>query len=389
VAGAFEFELPNEDDSRRLAVREWLASHPSPSGREFADAGYSAPHWPRPWGLSAQPMDQLIIEDELRRARVRPPALMNVSGWLGPIILTAGTDAQKARYLFPMLAGEERWCQLFSEPDAGSDLASVRTAAVRVEDTYIVNGHKIWTSEAHKAHFGILLARTGRATGADKHDGISLFICPMDLDGVSVMPIVDMSGSKTFSQVYLENVVLPAENLIGEEGRGWSLTTATLANERVTSSGGAGGVLFGQGPSVRRLIDTVVQAGGTRDALMRQRLAEVFIEAQLLRVIRGRVLATRVKGGAPGPEASVQKAIADVHGKKVMDLAMQLSGAGAMVRDGGPLQTRDRIWSQGFLFSPSLTIGAGTAEIQRNVIGERILGLPRDPELPDDGSTAH
>jgi alkylation response protein AidB-like acyl-CoA dehydrogenase len=179
-----DFQLPAHDDPRRLAVHEWLAAHPTPTGRELAEAGYVAPHWPAPWGIEADPVHQLIIDDELRRAKVRRPNNPIGIGWAGPTILYAGTPEQKARHLMPLLSGEEFWCQLFSEPGAGSDLAALSTHAVRDGDEWVVNGQKIWTSGAQHAKYGILIARTDRE--APKHKGISYFICPMDLPGIEV-----------------------------------------------------------------------------------------------------------------------------------------------------------------------------------------------------------
>jgi alkylation response protein AidB-like acyl-CoA dehydrogenase len=370
-----DFLLPGDDDPRRVAVREWLAAHPRPTGRDLAEAGYVAPHWPRPWGLDADPIHQLLIDDELRRARVRRPFNRIGIGWAGPTILAAGSDAQKQRYLLPLLAGEEIWCQLFSEPGAGSDLAALSTRAVRDGDVYVVNGQKIWTSYAHVAKFGILIARTD--PDAPKHQGISYFVCPMDLPGVEVRAIIDMTGRNMFNEVFLDDVRVPAENLVGEENRGWSLAKVTLANERVSLSDG--GALWGDGPSAGDLLDLVRGAGGIRDACVRQRAAQLYIESELLRLIRLRTVTAAVRGQAPGPEASVRKALADAHGQRVMALARELAGTAGMLRDAGPLGAAGDGWGFGYLFAPALTIGGGTAEVQRNIIGERVLGLPHDP----------
>src|SRR5688500_4726199 len=264
-----DFELPGEDDPRRVEVRAWLEQHPRPSGRELAEAGYVAPHWPAPWGLDADPVHQLIIDDELRRARVSRPINPIGIGWAGPTILHAGTQEQKDRYLMPLLSGEEIWCQLFSEPGAGSDLASLGTRAVRDGDTYVVNGQKIWTSLAHFSKFGILIART--ATDVPKHQGVSYFICPMDTPGIEIRPIIEMTGLHTFNEVFFDDVRLPAENLVGDENRGWTLAKVTLGNERVSLS--SGGALWGAGPSAGDLLDEVRATGPVTDPVMRQRLA--------------------------------------------------------------------------------------------------------------------
>jgi alkylation response protein AidB-like acyl-CoA dehydrogenase len=372
---AVDFELPPDDDPRRIEIRRWLAEHPSPTGRELAEAGLVAPHWPRPWGLDADPIHQLIIDDELRRAGVQRPVNMIGIGWAGPTILMAGTEAQKRRYLLPLLAGEEIWCQLFSEPGAGSDLAALSTRAELDGDEWVVNGQKIWTSLAHEAAFGILIARTG----PDKHRGISYFICPMDAPGITIRPIVEMTGAHTFNEVFLDDVRIPAENIVGEPGDGWRLAKVTLANERVSLS--SGGALWGMGPSARDLIDLVREAGGVDDPVLRSRLVDLHIESEILRLIRLRTVSAAVRGEAPGPEASIRKVLADEHGQHVFELAKDLAGAHGMLTDGGPLGRPVGVWHHGFLFSRALTIGGGTAEVQRNIIGERVLGLPPEPDV--------
>jgi len=203
-----DFELPGEDDPRRVEVRSWLDANLRPSGRQLAEAGYVVPHWPAPWGLDADPVHQLIIDEELRRARVTRPSNTIGIGWAGPTLVHAGTQEQKDRYLWPLLAAEEIWCQLFSEPGAGSDLANLGTRAVRDGDTYVVNGQKIWTSLAHNSQFGILIARTN--PDAPKHKGVSYFICPMDLPGIEIRPIIEMTGGHTFNEVFFDDVHIPA-----------------------------------------------------------------------------------------------------------------------------------------------------------------------------------
>ena len=377
--------MPPADDPRRREVRAWLADHPSPSGRELAEAGLVAPHWPRPWGLAADPVHQLVIDDELRSAGVRRPVNPIGIGWAGPTLLQAGTDEQKHRYLTPLLAGEELWCQLFSEPDAGSDLASLTTRAVRDGDEWVVTGRKIWTSLAQFARYGILIARTD--PGAPRHRGISYFVCPMDAPGITVRPIVEMTGAHTFNEVFLDEVRLPAVNLVGDEGHGWSLAKVTLANERVSLS--SGGALWGQGPTAADLVALVRSSGGLADPVMRQRVARLHAESEVLRLIRLRTVSAAIRGEAPGPEASIRKVLADEHGQHVFALAKDLSGPGGMLADRGPLDGPAEVWHHGFLFAPALTIGGGTGEVQRNIIAERVLGLPHDPEpCPGPGGGA-
>jgi alkylation response protein AidB-like acyl-CoA dehydrogenase len=373
------FDLPPEDDPRRQAVRDWIAAHPKPTPRQLAESGYVAPHWPRPWGLDADPVHQLLIEAELKRAGIRRPAGGIGFGWAAPTIIAGGTQEQKDRYLMPILAGEQVWCQLFSEPGAGSDLANLGTRAIRSGDVYVVNGQKIWTSGARGAMFGILIARTDPE--APKHEGISYFICPMDTPGIEIRPIREMTGSPLFNEVFFTDVRIPAENLVGQENRGWSLAKVTLANERVSLS--TGGVLWGGGPTAKDLVDAVRSNGGARDAIIRQRLMSVYIEGEILRLIRQQTLAERVLGRELGPSASIQKCMADLHGQKVMTLAKDIVGAEGMLAGSGLVGA-----SHGFLFARALTIGGGTTEVQKNIIGERVLGLPHDIDVESGKSWA-
>jgi len=375
-----DLELAPEDDPRRLQVRTWLAEHPEPSGKDLAEAGYVVPHWPKPWGLDADPMTQLLVDDELKRAKIQRPINPIGIGHCGPILVKHGTDEQKNRYIMPMLSADEIWCQLFSEPEAGSDLANVATRALKEGDQYIVNGQKIWTSLAHAAKFGILLARTN--PDAPKHAGLSYFIVPMDLPGVEVTPIVEMTGMHLFNQVFFTDVRLPAENLIGEENRGWELAKDTLANERVTLA--REGAQWGWGPSARDLVNLVKERGGVGDPVMRQRLAQLYSEGEILRIHSLRMVADRLAGKPLGPESSTRKALSDPHGQHIFQIARDLSGPAGLLADVGPLGADPMWWANGFLFAPALTIGGGTSEVLRNVIGERILGLPREPD-PDAG----
>ena len=374
---AVDFELPGADDPRRVAVRAWLRDHPSPTPRRLAEAGYVAPHWPRPWGLDADPVHQILIDEELAAAGVSRPSNTIGIGWAGPTILHGGTDEQKERYLFPLLAAEEIWCQLFSEPGSGSDLASLSTRAVRDGDEWVVTGQKIWTSLAQHSRFGILIARTD--PDAPKHEGISYFICPMDAPGVEIRPIIEMTGAHMFNEVFLDEVRLPAANLVGEVNRGWGLAKVTLGNERVSLS--SGGALWGMGPTAGDLLDVVRSAGGVEDPVLRQRLAQLHIEDQLLRLIRLRTVTARIKGEPPGAEASVRKILADEHGQHIMGLAKDLAGAGGMLSTTGPFGHEPAMWHYGFLFSPALTVGGGTGEVQRNIVAERALGLPHDIDV--------
>ena len=398
-----DFDLPPDDDPRRLEVRAWLEANPGPTPDELLDAGYTVQHWRAPWGVEADPMHQIVIDEELRRAGVRRPDNAIDIGWAAPTIQLAGTEEQKQRYLRPIFTGEEFWCQMFSEPDAGSDLANLGTRAVRDGDEYVINGSKIWTSGGHLAKFGILIARTD--PDVPKHKGISYFICPTDLPGISMAPIIDPTTAHSFNQVFFDDVRLPADLLVGAEGDGWRLARVTLATERVSLS--SAGSLWGAGPSAEDLLELVRRTGGCDDPVLRQKMASLKCEAEVLRLNRLRTLSAKLAGRTPGVEASIQKAMADDHGQHVMELAKELAGTSGMLIGSGPkgvlrpvleesftenlLRTRQfpdvsSIWHYGFIFSPALTLGGGTFAVQRNIIGERVLGLPRDIDV-DSGKT--
>jgi alkylation response protein AidB-like acyl-CoA dehydrogenase len=395
-----DFDMPPIDDPRRVAVRAWISENPNPSDQQLAEAGYVTPHWPEPWGLGADPMHQLIIAEELLAADISMPRNLIGIGWAAPVIHLAGTDEQRARFLPPIFSGEEIWCQLFSEPDAGSDLASLSTRAVRDGDEYVISGSKIWSSGAHGSDWGILLARTD--PDLPKHKGISYFLFPMDTPGTTMHPIVDMTGAHSFNQVFFDEARIPADLLVGEEGDGWRLAKATLANERVSLS--SGGSLWGMGPSATDLLDLLRAAGPIVDPVLRDRVARLHGRAEVLRLTQLRTLSAKLGGRTPGPEASIQKLLSDEIGQEVMELAKDLQGSAGMLvgsgptgalsstRQGGPTEIRaergagqfphvDPIWHYGFEFSPALTVGGGTFAVQRNIVAEHVLGLPREPNV--------
>lgn len=378
VTATTEAAPVDEADPRRAEVRAWLSEHPHPSATELAEAGLVAPHWPAPWGRGADTATQLAIDEELARAGIAKPINPIGLGWAGPTLLVAGTPEQQRRWLPGLLSGEELWCQLFSEPDAGSDLASLRTTAERDGEEWVITGRKVWTSYAHLATWGILLARTSRE--GPPHAGISYFVLPMSAPGVEVRALVDMTGDHAFNEVTLDGVRLSAQNLVGEVNGGWRLAKVTLANERVSLSGE--GALWGRGPTASDLVALTHQRRGGLSALQRDALVRCWSHGEILRLLRGRLLAAALEGREPGPEASVRKALADDHGQEVMGLAHDLAGAGGMLSGRGPWGMEGEagaMWYHGFLYSQALTIGGGTAAVQRNVIAERLLGLPREP----------
>jgi alkylation response protein AidB-like acyl-CoA dehydrogenase len=368
----------DENDPRRVAIRQWLSAHPDPTSVQLAEAGLVAPHLPRPWGLGADAIHQLLIDDELKRANVRLPINPIGIGWAGPTILYAGTEEQQQRWLPKLLSGEEFWCQLFSEPNAGSDLASLTTSAQRDGDEWIISGQKVWTSYAHLATWGIMLARTSSEGAPQK--GISYFICPMNAPGVTIRPIIDITGDHAFNEVFLDEVRLPADYLIGEANDGWRLAKVTLGNERVSLSGE--GVLWGRGPTAADLVELVRSSSIPHDVLERDELVKCWSHGEILRLLRLRLVAAAQAGREPGAEASVRKALADDHGQEVMTLANRLAGSAGMLEGRGPggIDGADgSAWAFGFLYAQALTIGGGTSAVQRNIIGERVLGLPKDP----------
>jgi alkylation response protein AidB-like acyl-CoA dehydrogenase len=378
-----DFELPKEDDPRRLEVRAWFEARPRPSGRELAEAGYATPHWPRPWGLGADAETQLIVDEEMKRARVTAPALVNpvAINNCAQSLLTHGTDAQRERFLLPALAGEEIWCMLFSEPAGGSDLGSLRTTARLEGDHYVVNGQKIWTSLAHKAKVGVLVARTDPAS--PKHAGLSQFLIDMATPGITVRPIIDMSGNENeYNEVFFEDVIVPADRLLGQQGEGWALSMRQLQTERVALS--KPGAIWGSGPSARELIAGLDAVGALDDPLVRDEAARIYIEGEILRLLAYRSLSDRMNAKTPGPEGAIRKMLAAPHGQRVVDLAKRVQGPGGLMDGAAAFPAKAEWhgmfddWDYAFWFSPAVTLGVGTQEILKNVVGERMLDLPRE-----------
>ncbi|MGI8662052.1 MAG: acyl-CoA dehydrogenase family protein [Acidimicrobiales bacterium] len=287
-------------------------------------------------------------------------------GWVRPTLIAGATEEQQARWLPGIDDRSALWCQLFSEPEAGSDLASLRTVAVRDGDTYVVDGAKVWSTWADRADWGILLARTDPTVA--KHKGISYFALDMRTPGVEVRPLIEMTGGSHFNEVFLTGVRVAADCRIGGEGEGWRLATVTLANERASLS--EGGVLWGMGPTSEDLFCELRALGGVPDPVLRQRAARVYTEMLVLRVLAAR---------RDGPASSIRKALADEHGQHVTSLMHDVRGAAGMLGAASESLRDEDVWAWGYLFSRALTIGGGTSEVQRNVIGERVLGLPREP----------
>ena len=269
------------------------------------------------------------------------------------------------------MEGRDEWTQLFSEPDAGSDLASLRTAAVRDGDEYVVNGQKIWSTWANRARWGILLART--SSEGRRQEGISYFVVDMTTPGIGVRRIIEMTGGNHFNETWFDDVRIPVANRIGPENEGWRLAKVTLGSERFSLS--EGGVIWGMGPTSEAFFDAV--AGSVKDPLLRQNAASVFTDARILRMLGHRIMTMAMGGEDPAAFASIRKTMADEHGQHLTSLHKDLQGAEGMLGIQDETAEDTDPWHWAYLFSRALTVGGGTSEVQRNIIGEHLLGLPR------------
>jgi alkylation response protein AidB-like acyl-CoA dehydrogenase len=373
-------DLPSGAEGLRSAIADEvdrIAALPKDQRRAaLADAGLIVPHWDPPWGRGASAVEQLVIDQELRRAKVRVPHLQ-VGAWAAPTIAVHGTVEQQERFVRPTLHGEIAWCQLFSEPEAGSDLAALTTAATRAERDgvtgWLLNGQKVWTSLAREADWGICLARTD--PGAPKHLGITYFLVDMRTPGIDIRPLREMTGMEMFNEVFLDDVFVPEDCVVGEVDGGWPLARTTLANERVSMGSGSS---FGGG--VEQLLGLVQQQADEGlveldDPWLLDQVGGLVAEAHSVAVLGLRTAVRSVTGAAPGSEASVRKLLGVEHDQRTQEAGLSLLGPEGATAVGLAGQ-----WTFGFLANRCLTIAGGTSEVQRNVIGERLLGLPRDPE---------
>ena len=388
-----------EDVAFRKSVRAWLEQNLPRNPirtleerrvwhRKLSEAGYLGMGWPKAYGGGdARPMEQAIVADELARASAPAPTNGLGLGIVGPTIVVHGTDAQKTRYLRKILTAEELWCQLYSEPNAGSDLAALRTRAEDKGDHFIVNGQKTWTSAGSIADWGLLLARTDPAVA--KHKGITCFLINMRQPGIEVRPLKQITGSSEFSEVFMTNARVEKSDQIGRLGEGWAIAQTTLGYERggralarITSYASQYGRLVEVARRLKRhgrpLID---------DPVIRQKLGRIWAELEVERYGALRMLTLLERGEHPGAGGSLTKLSYSEFEKRFMEMAMEILGPYGQLTEGAPEELRLEIdtavgeqgtWAYAFLWSRAGTIYAGSSEIQKNVIGERILGLPKE-----------
>src|ERR671937_247445 len=359
----------------RAEVRKWLAQNlPGEPGLEWSrklyDAGYAGMTWPEEYGGHGAPYSHQAIQLE-EFARHEAPQHMNVIalGMAGPTIMAHGSEEQKERYLHKMLTAEEIWCQGFSEPGAGSDLAAVRTRIEPANGHFVVNGQKVWSSFAHIADFCILVGLTDPE--APRYKGLTYVIVDMHAPGVEVRPLTQITGHAEFNEIFLTDVKVPRENLLGGAGDGWSVAMTTLLHERGTLGFALAATLD---VAVRKLLALAKERDVT-DPILRDRIAREWIELQAIRYTNYRALTTLTKTGIPGPEGSASKLVWSEANQRLTKLALEILGSQAQLLDGGGYA--EGYWQYQQLRSRGNTIEAGTSEILRNIIAERVLGLPR------------
>jgi alkylation response protein AidB-like acyl-CoA dehydrogenase len=375
-----DLTLSPAEEEFRDGLRAWIAdNHPGrePAADEEAFAfrrdwqrrlnerGWAGLTWPAEFGgAGATMIEQAIFFEEIARARA--PQMANVLGLTmgGPTVIAHGTDEQKERFLAPILSADEIWCQGFSEPESGSDLASLKTRAVASGDGYVVTGQKVWTTFAHESKWCMLLARTN--PDAPKHRGLTYFLMDMEQDGVEVRPLVQITGEAEFNELFIDEAYIPAGNVVGGVDNGWRVAITTLMHERA-------GLAFALQARVQialgELIEELRERGVDQDPIVRQRLAQLAIEANVLRLLAYRGLTTAMKSGEPGPEGSLGKWLwADVN-QGLTELAQDIQGPRAALVDD--------TWTYRFLRARANSIEGGTTEILKNIVAERVLGLPR------------
>jgi alkylation response protein AidB-like acyl-CoA dehydrogenase len=335
--------------------------------RQLVDAGWAGITWPKKYGgRGGTAMQAAIWTQEASQFGVATTTFAVGIGMAGPTIMRHGTEEQKDRYLPPMLRGDEVWCQLFSEPDAGSDLANISTRAIRDGDEWVVTGQKVWTSGAADSDWGILLARTD--PDVPKHKGITYFLVDMKTPGFDIRPLKQMTGSEHFSEVFLDEVRIPHENVLGEVNGGWACALTTLANERGLIAGA------NKASDAVALIGLARKRGRADDPVLRQKLVDCWTRQQIQRYLGFRLQTALSKGVPPGPETSVMKLFAAEYLRRLGNTALEMLGPeGALIDEGMPAGVD---WQQRFLYAPAIRIAGGSNEVQKNIMAERVLGLP-------------
>jgi alkylation response protein AidB-like acyl-CoA dehydrogenase len=397
-----------EDIAYRKQVRAWLEQNlpPEPIAtleqrrvwhRKLYEAGFLGMGWPKEYGGGgARPMEQAIVADEMARANAPAPTNGLGLGIVGPTIVVHGTEAQKQRYLRKILTAEELWCQLYSEPNAGSDLASLKTSAVDQGDHFVVNGQKIWTSGGAIADWGLLLARTDPRV--PKHKGISCFLMSMRQPGVDVRPLKQITGSSEFCEVFMTNARVEKSDQIGKLGEGWAIAQTTLGYERGGRSLARVTTYAAQYGSLLNAVRRLMRQGRplSDDPIVRQKLGRIWADLEVERYSALRVLSQLERGEHPGAGGSVTKLSYSEFEKRFMELTQEILGPYGQLTEGAPREYQLQIdtavgergtWAYAYLWSRAGTIYAGSSEIQKNVIGERILGLPKETRADRAGAT--
>jgi alkylation response protein AidB-like acyl-CoA dehydrogenase len=390
-----DFNYSTEDEAFRTEFRKWLErnrEYAAPAlgpladeneigwegtlrwHRKLYEGGWLGITWPAEYGGRGETfLQELICDQEMERANTGLPFTGPGIWLLGPTLIHWGSSAQKAKHLRPILAGEEIWCQGYSEPNAGSDLASLQTRAVEEDGYFVVNGSKIWTSMAHRAHWMFLLARTD--ANAPKHKGISYLLVDMKSPGISIVPLVQMTGARHFNQVFLEDVRVPAENLVGGKNQGWQVALTTLAFER---SNGQERIMGNRVRELAELARRLSRDGRSlaENAHVRQTIGKFAAEAAAIRYTGFRQLTRQLKGLPPGAEGSSIKLSASELGLRIASFALELLGLFGQVEEG-ELAIERGLWTRRMLEARGPMIYSGANEIQRNILGERMLGLPK------------
>jgi alkylation response protein AidB-like acyl-CoA dehydrogenase len=397
-----DLSVTPEQETLRAEVRAWLKDNmprewtrrvmatsdvPRPEAYDFlrkwqhkmAEAGWIGLTWPKEYGGRGLTfMEELIVQEEMAIAKA--PPILNILGvgMAGPTIIAYGTDEQKQRYVSKILSCEEIWCQGYSEPNSGSDLASLQTRAVKDGEHWVINGQKVWTSLAHIADYMMLLARTDPT--APKHKGITYFLLDMHAPGVTVKPLKQITGDAEFNEVFFDNVRVHESHVLGGVNNGWAVGLTTLMYERLALG-------FGLQMRLRITLDGLIDLARkmekngralTQDPVMRQKLAQLWLDTEALKYTGARGITKLLKGEIPGPEASAGKMIWVETHQKLQELAMEIQGPYAQLTGGSDWAMESGVWQYSFLRSRANSIEGGTTEIQKNIIGERVLGLPKD-----------